>query len=144
VLAVHNAHTGEAGEVEYLDGNGRPDPQGLQALDNLFRCHYTDEQASIDPGLYALLDALRCSLGATDRPYELISGYRSPRYNKLLIARGRKVARNSYHLRGMAADVRLEGVSMATLHTTAVARKAGGVGRYGEFVHVDVGPVRYW
>jgi len=33
---------------------------------------------------------------------------------------------------------------MGELYRTARAFAAGGVGKYPEFVHIDVGRVRYW
>ena len=49
-------------------------------------------------------------------------------------------------MRGMASDIRAERVDLDRLHKAAKALKAGGVGKYvkSNFVHVDVGPVRYW
>ncbi|WP_025322916.1 DUF882 domain-containing protein [Deferrisoma camini] len=144
VLAVGNVHTGETCRARYLDPGGGWNPAGLEALNRLFRCHYTGEVRPIDPKLYLLLDRLGSALGRADESYELISGYRSPRYNELLRRNGHAVARRSYHLRGMAADVRLPGVPLARLRRAAQSLRAGGVGSYREFVHVDVGPVRYW
>ena len=56
------------------------------------------------------------------------------------------VAKKSYHMRGMAIDVRLPERDLARLRRTAMAMKRGGVGYYPSsgFIHVDVGPVRYW
>jgi uncharacterized protein YcbK (DUF882 family) len=64
----------------------------------------------------------------------------------MLRARSDGVAKNSYHLKAMAIDIRLKDVSLDHLHQVAVAMKQGGVGIYhqSDFVHVDVGPVRYW
>ena len=44
----------------------------------------------------------------------------------------------------MAADLFIEGVSHKHIQKTALALKAGGVGRYAQFVHVDTGRVRRW
>jgi uncharacterized protein YcbK (DUF882 family) len=56
------------------------------------------------------------------------------------------VAKNSYHMKAMAIDVRLRDVDLDKLHRVAVEMKQGGVGIYhkSDFVHVDIGPVRYW
>jgi uncharacterized protein YcbK (DUF882 family) len=74
----------------------------------------------------------------------LISGYRSPEYNQLLLFMGRGVSRQSYHLKGMAADIQIEGISVRRLSEEARWLRVGGVGLYSEFVHVDVGPIRCW
>ena len=44
------------------------------------------------------------------------------------------------------ATVRIKGVTLANLNKAARSLNAGGVGFYPEsdFVHVDVGRVRYW
>jgi uncharacterized protein YcbK (DUF882 family) len=46
----------------------------------------------------------------------------------------------------MAVDVRLPGRSLAALRDIALALRLGGVGYYpaSDFVHVDVGRVRFW
>jgi uncharacterized protein YcbK (DUF882 family) len=46
----------------------------------------------------------------------------------------------------MAIDVRLPGRSLRSLHAAAVRLEQGGVGYYprSDFVHLDVGRVRYW
>ncbi len=59
---------------------------------------------------------------------------------------GKGAAKNSFHMLAKAADVRLSGCRLAMLRRAAVNLKAGGVGYYprSRFVHIDVGPVRYW
>ena len=76
----------------------------------------------------------------------MISGYRSPATNKMLNKRSSGVARRSYHMQGKAIDVRLPGFNTTQLHKAAISLKAGGVGYYAKsnFVHLDVGRVRYW
>jgi hypothetical protein len=77
---------------------------------------------------------------------ELISGYRSPEYNKKLKEEGRRVARESLHLKGLAADIHLDEVTEEAVGDYAKSLKAGGVGLYPDFyfVHVDLGPAKYW
>ncbi len=85
-------------------------------------------------------------------PYLLLSGYRSPATNEMLrrrsIARNGKsgVARNSLHLKGEAADLRLGSRSVNQMARAAESCRGGGVGRYSnsDFVHMDCGPVRRW
>ncbi|MCK8601207.1 YcbK family protein [Desulfoferrobacter suflitae] len=143
-LAFVNLHTQERLQVKYLNKRGRFDRKALAKLNHLFRCYYDEKAYRIDPHLYLLLDAVRTKLHAGERTYQLLSGYRSPQYNQYLRKNGHGVARNSYHLKGMAADVCLEGVSLSDLGRTAAAFKVGGVGRYNDFIHMDVGPVRRW
>ena len=79
-------------------------------------------------------------------PYLLLSGYRSPKTNAMLRARSRGVAKNSRHMAGEAADLRLGSRSVNQMYRAAVACRGGGVGRYSRsnFVHMDCGPVRSW
>jgi uncharacterized protein YcbK (DUF882 family) len=44
----------------------------------------------------------------------------------------------------MAADIQIEGVRLHDIQKTAMKIKAGGVGVYSEFIHLDVGPSRTW
>ena len=77
----------------------------------------------------------------TNEPYMMLSGYRSPRTNAMLRRSSGGVARNSLHMVGKAADLRLKSRSVA-----AMSCRAGGVGKYSRsnFVHMDCGPVRNW
>jgi uncharacterized protein YcbK (DUF882 family) len=58
----------------------------------------------------------------------------------------RGAASNSFHMRAMAADVRLKSRSINSISKAAFACNGGGVGIYGRsnFVHMDCGPVRSW
>lgn len=125
--------------------DGRFVPKSLTQLNSLLRDHRRNEVATIDPSLFDLLYALRESVGS-EADFEVISGYRSPQTNKSLAAAGRQVARKSQHILGKAIDIRLPGTSLETLHNAAVELKQGGVGLYPEndFIHVDLGRVRYW
>lgn len=142
-LSFHNEHTGESLNIQYLD-NGSFDKDACQELDRFFRCHYDGRMRPIDPRLFLLLDTVRCRLGATSKTYRLLSGYRSPAYNRLLCREESGVAHNSYHMKGMAADICIEGVRLHDVEKVARRLRIGGVGKYSNFVHLDVGPVRTW
>lgn len=144
-VAMRHLHTGETIELVYAHGD-RYLPEALSTLDHFLRDHYCGEVGRIDPLLHDLLYAVRQVLG-TDRPFQVISGFRAPRTNAHLKAtRGGGVASRSLHMDGMAIDVRLEGVALADLRDAALSLRAGGVGFYpGErFVHLDTGRVRHW
>jgi uncharacterized protein YcbK (DUF882 family) len=81
-----------------------------------------------------------------NEPYMLLSGYRSPQTNAMLRSRSGGVARNSLHLMGQAADLRLKSRSVNQMARAAQACASGGVGRYSRsnFVHMDCGTVRTW
>jgi uncharacterized protein YcbK (DUF882 family) len=145
-LSFHNTHTNERIESVYCV-SGRYQEPGLTAIDWILRDFRTGDVQRIDPKLLDLLHLLKEQAAGPESPavYEIISGYRSPRSNEMLRNRSGAVARHSLHLKGMAADVRLSGVSLGVLRDAALDLKRGGVGYYaGEFVHIDSGRVRRW
>lgn len=144
-LNIYNLHTCEHLSVQYMDRFGRLNRKAIAKLQHIFRCHHTNQVHPISPRLYMLLDAVRSRVGAPlDRPYLLVSGYRSKAYNRLLRENGHGVALKSYHLKGMAADIRMDGVPLEDIRRVAATFNAGGIGTYPEFIHLDVGPVRSW
>lgn len=143
-LSFLNLHTGETEAATYLVG-GRYDSGALRAINWILRDWRTDEQAPMDVGLLDFLFDLRASL-RTDEPFQIISGYRSPKTNAALAAKSNGVAKKSLHMKGMAADIRLAKQDLDRVVDAARAMKRGGVGRYvrSNFVHVDVGRPRSW
>lgn len=143
-LSFEHTHTGERlTTVYWADGQYRP--EALSRLDRLLRDHRTGESHRIDRDLFDLLNDLRLATGAR-APFQIISGFRSPKTNASLKAQGRGVARHSLHMDGKAIDVRVAGVSTRVLRDAAIELRRGGVGYYGgpDFVHVDTGRVRRW
>jgi len=108
------------------------------------RCRFTDRKTAIDARLLPVVIQ-----AATDfnSPYiEIVSGYRSPKYNLMLRKKGHQVADDSQHSHGHAVDFRIAGVPTTVLRDWVKSLKLGGVGFYPEsaFVHADVGPIRFW
>ena len=143
-LSLHNEHTGESLYVDYLSETGSLDRKVCHRLNGFFRCHYDGSIRPIDPRLFLFLDAVHCLLKARGKPFRLVSGYRSPAYNRMLCSEDPCVATNSYHVKGMAADVYMDGLAPRDIERAARRLKIGGVGIYSDFVHLDVGPVRTW
>lgn len=143
-LSLVNLHTGESLKAEYWDA-GAYRPDALTAIAKVLRDHRSGEVHAIDTGLLDLLVRLSSELG-TSRPYQVISGYRSPTTNAKLHAKSSGVATRSLHMDGKAIDVRIPGVDLARLRDAALALKLGGVGYYPDsnFVHLDTGRVRRW
>jgi uncharacterized protein YcbK (DUF882 family) len=87
-----------------------------------------------DPRLLEGLEALRQLAGV---PVIVNAGYRCPRHNQEVGG-----APDSEHTRGLAADIRLPGLSLQQMYDLAneVPQFAqGGIGVYdGSFLHVDV------
>jgi len=147
VLSFFNTHTGERLATAYCCA-GEYQPEALKAINFILRDFRVNEVKAIDPKLLDLLHELAGTLD-TDRPYHIISGYRSPHTNAMLRARGGTqsgVASGSLHQHGKAIDIRLPGVKLDHLRSAARALKLGGVGYYpsSNFVHVDTGRVRFW
>lgn len=75
-------------------------------------------------------------------PVSVISGCRSRAHNRRIGG-----ARESWHLRCMAADIRVAGVGPSAVFRYAASLPGrGGVGSYchESFIHVDVGDRREW
>lgn len=143
-VSLYNTHTGEeVNAVYWVEGEYLP--EALAAVDHVLRDHRTDESKPIDPLLLDLLHAIREELGC-QQAFHIISGYRSPTTNAYLRSMSRAVAEHSLHMDGKAVDLRLPGWAAFTVRSVARDLRVGGVGYYArsEFVHVDVGPIRYW
>ena len=143
-LAFRNLHTGEEVDVVYR-ADGQVDHCALREIDWVLRDFRTGEARPMDQRLLDLLWRLRVTLDTT-APYEVISGYRSPATNAMLARESRGVSRVSLHMKAMAIDVRLPDRPLMALRDAALGLRRGGVGYYpaSDFVHVDVGRVRWW
>jgi len=143
-LSFRNLHTDEKLRVTFWK-NGAFDRASMGKINHILRDFRTGDVYPISANLIDLLYDLRMKL-RTDAPIEIISGYRSPSTNAMLAGQSDGVARQSYHTKGLATDIRIGGVSLRRLQTTALFMGRGGVGFYprSDFVHVDVGPVRRW
>ena len=143
-LKFANLHTGEKLSLNYW-ANGAYEPQALQAVNHVLRDFRTGDVHTIDPRLLDLLWDINARL-ETAQPFEVISGYRSPKTNNMLHQRSSGVASGSLHMQGMAIDIRIADRSLPALHNVALGLNKGGVGYYptSDFVHVDVGRARKW
>lgn len=143
-LSFHNLHTEETLRKTYFS-KGRYIPKVLSDINYILRDFRSGDVRPIDIKLLDLLYDIKRRLGAKE-PFLIISGYRSPATNRYLREHSSGVACKSMHMFGKAVDIRLPSVALETLHKTAIALRRGGVGYYPEsdFVHVDVGSVRYW
>ena len=141
---LDNLHTGETfREVYYANGSYLPD--ALAEATRVMRDWRTGDEHFIDPTLFDALHAIGDKL-ETRRPFQVISGYRSPKTNAMLARRSNGVAEHSQHVLGKAIDIRIEGVDLSNLRDAALDLGAGGVGYYpvSSFLHVDTGRVRQW
>ncbi|GAB4272978.1 MAG: DUF882 domain-containing protein [Pararhodobacter sp.] len=143
-LRMYSGRTGETLDAVYWI-EGEYIPEVLAEVDHFFRDWRVDRSHRIDTRTLDILAAAH-NLLESDEPYMLLSGYRSPETNALLRRTSSGVARNSRHMVGQAADVRLRSRSVGQVARAAIACNAGGVGRYSRsnFTHMDCGPVRTW
>ncbi len=143
-LHLSNARTGEWLHTVYWV-EGEYIPEALDSISHLLRDWREDETAPIAPATIDIIAATQKILDCRE-PFQVISGYRTPKTNAMLRSRSRGVARNSYHVKGMAADLTLKSRSTRQIAGAAKSLSAGGVGTYSraEFVHLDSGPVRDW
>ena len=143
-LTLENLHTGEKIKTEYWAGRNYL-ADGLTRIAQVLRDHRNNTIHAIDTKLLDTLVQLHEKLGV-QRGFQVISGYRSPQSNATLHAASEGVAVHSLHMEGKAIDIRVPGVQLAHLRDAAKSLNAGGVGFYpqSDFVHVDVGRVRYW
>ncbi|WP_198027258.1 YcbK family protein [Candidatus Paracaedibacter symbiosus] len=142
-LSLHNTHTGETLKNHVFWAEGNFIEEQLRTINHHFRDHRTGDVHAIDPELLRLLTTIT-DLVDTKEPIHLISGYRSPKTNKILASQSSGVAKKSQHLCGKAADIVIPGRSLKQVQHAAKSLKVGGVGRYATFVHVDTGRVRSW
>ena len=143
-ISMHAGRTGERLDTIYWI-EGEYIPEAMKEINRFMRDWRTDSVTNIDTRTIDILAASHRMLDA-DAPYTLLSGYRSPGTNAMLRSRSRSVARNSLHMKGQAADIRLPSRSVAQISKAAISCSAGGVGKYSRsnFVHMDCGPIRVW
>lgn len=143
-LRFTHTHTGERLVVEYFNRGTYLD-DALATVNHFLRDFRTGDVHVIDPDLLDLLHGM-AGMTQTTRPFEVISGYRSPATNEMLRHRSEGVAAGSLHMKGQAIDIRLADVPLVKLRQTALEVGRGGVGYYpaSDFVHVDTGRVRHW
>jgi uncharacterized protein YcbK (DUF882 family) len=140
----YSGRTGESVNIVYWI-DGQYVPESLAEISHFFRDWRNNAVHAVDTRTIDFLAATHNMLRVNE-PYMLLSGYRSPQTNAMLRARSRNVAKDSLHLRGQAADVRLRSRTVGQIAQAAMACNAGGVGRYSrsDFVHFDCGAVRSW
>ena len=143
-IKMYSGRTGERIDMIYwIEGNYIKD--AVSELNYFMRDWRTDGVKSMDLRTVDIMAASHNLLDVSE-PYMLLSGYRSPQSNAMLRSRSRGVAKNSLHMRGQAADLRLASRSVNQMARAAIACNGGGVGRYSgsNFVHMDCGQVRNW
>lgn len=143
-VRMYSGRTGESIDTVYwVDGKYIRD--ALNEVNIFMRDWRTGTAIGIDPRTVDIAAASHRLL-QTNEPYMMLSGYRSPQTNAMLSRSTAGVARNSLHMVGKAADLRLKSRSVSQMSKAAAACRGGGVGKYSRsnFVHMDCGAVRSW
>jgi uncharacterized protein YcbK (DUF882 family) len=127
-LVVQSANNGEEVEIIVNLATGEVDPAGYVRLRHIMRCLRTTAETPIDP---RLIDLLFRIAQRTGQKIVLVSGFRAPMFSR---------AQLSFHTRGMAADIRIPGMTPLMVRDMAESMGVHGLGYYpvSGFVHVDV------
>ncbi|MEJ2658865.1 MAG: DUF882 domain-containing protein [Desulfobacterales bacterium] len=144
MLNLVGAKNGISFDGRYRKSKGIYDEKALKKIDRLFGGENDKPASVISLRLIEFLDFLEDFFKPGAR-ITIVSGYRSPKYNTDLRNKGRLAAEASLHQYGMAADIKIQGVSSKRVWNTVKKLGFGGTGYYkGKLVHVDVGPARFW
>lgn len=101
-----------------------------------FSCKDGSEGFLIADRLIDILEAIRNHFNS---PVIINSGYRTPSWNSKVGG-----ASNSYHCKGMAADIKVKGkTSKEVAEYASSIMEEGGVIKYTNFVHIDVREKKY-
>ncbi|WP_028101137.1 YcbK family protein [Pseudoduganella violaceinigra] len=150
-LTVVRPQSGEKARLLYWKDGDIID-SAYQELCHLLRDVNGKETAAIDPKLFETLWGAQAFVQrfGIDSPLEILSGYRTPASNKRLIEQGIPAARQSLHMSGKAADIRIPNLNAEVLGGLVQSFRQGGVGFYyregprGGWIHADTGLQRTW
>lgn len=142
-LQLYREATGESIAARYRF-NGELDRRAVAELSWFWRDVKDDDKALwIEPSLFDFVSSVQSTMAmihGSMLPFILTSGYRTPRHNAAI----ETAARNSLHMGGLAADLKVPGYPPRSLAIAAMTFKGGGVGVYSCFTHLDVGQIRCW
>lgn len=117
---------------------------------NFTLSEFSSKDAKLPPkiihgNIYDLMKNLQVLRDETGKAVKINSAYRTPEHNAAVGG-----ATSSLHMCGMAADIRVQGMTPKQVETTIKKliadgiMHAGGIKAYSTFVHYDVGPSRTW
>ncbi len=143
-IKLYNVHTGEHLRATYWSKDHFVQSE-IDRINYFLRDFRTGEVKEMDIKLLDLLYAIQL-IRDTDRPFQVLSGYRSKKTNEMLRKHSESVAKNSFHIKAKAIDINLPGTQLKDLKKLAKFLRRGGVGYYPKngFMHIDTGPIRYW
>ena len=86
----------------------------------ILRDHHSDDVRPMNAGVLDVLGRLRDRLEVRD-PIQVVCGYRSPTTNMRLYLQHEGVANRSYHIKGMAIDLRCERRDLSQVRAAAMS-----------------------
>lgn len=129
-LQLYGLASKEEVDLEIFNDDGSFDVDELHAADHMLRCKRTDTEKPIDPRLIVILSHVYDHF---QKRLEVVSGFRNQR------------KQTSFHFKGSASDIRIEGVPPKKIVQFASTLDTGGmgIGLYprSKFVHIDVRPL---
>jgi uncharacterized protein YcbK (DUF882 family) len=151
VLSVIRPQSGEKARVLYWK-DGEVIDSAYQELCHMMRDVNGKETIAIDPKLFETLWGTQAFVAryGIEQPLEILSGYRTAKSNLKLIESGVPAARQSLHIEGRAADIRIPQLNAEVLGGLVRSFRQGGVGFYyregerGGWIHADTGLKRSW
>jgi uncharacterized protein YcbK (DUF882 family) len=141
-VQLYNKNTGDSLDAVYWV-EGEYIPEVKAEIDFLMRDWRQNLAIDYDYKAINFLAALHRRL-ETSEPMVVVSGYRSPKTNAMLRRSYRGVAKDSYHTKGMAIDIKVRKRLPSKIARAARDMGIGGVGQYRTFTHIDSGPLRNW
>lgn len=143
-VVLYRSGLSEKGQFTYLNSDGSFNEKGYLAACQLLRDVRAGQAAYMSPDLLDTLCVMQRWLRHHGHRGDIYvnSGYRTAKTNSGL--EGAK--KNSYHLKGMAADITIPGIPTKVITNMAIMLEKGGVGFYASknFVHIDTGRLRHW
>lgn len=151
ILTMTRPASGERSTLLYWK-DGEVIDSAYQELCHLLRDVNGKETAPIDPKLLETLWGAQAFVAryGIDSPVEVLSGFRTQSSNLKLIEQGIPAARQSLHMEGRAADIRIANLNEEVLGGLVRSFRQGGVGFYyrggprGGWIHADTGLSRTW
>ena len=151
VIDVVRPASGERAKILYWR-DGEIIDSAYQDLCHLLRDVNGKETARIDPKLFETLWGTQAFVAryGIEQPLEILSGYRTSASNQKLREAGVPAARQSLHIEGRAADIRIANLNAEVLGSLVRSFRQGGVGFYyrdgpkGGWIHADTGLKRTW
>jgi uncharacterized protein YcbK (DUF882 family) len=126
-IRMYSGRTGEAMDTIYWV-EGEYIPEVAKEINHFMRDWRTDGAVDMDLRNLDIMAAAHRLMDISE-PYMLLSGYRSPETNAMLRSKSKGVAKNSLHMKGQAADLRLKSRSVGQMAKAALpVRLAASVG----------------